>query len=274
MRGDALHRQPRLGHAGGHEQHALVLGHCLGGGGLVGQHHVVRVAERGDGFARAVGADFLVGVEQHRQARIVRPAGVAQDGQRMQDHRDAALVVGNAGPVELVAVQPVRFGGEDALAVDGVHVRDEQEVALAGAGEAALDHLARPDARRDALGHGAQCAQPGFDVVGHALQAGGVLRTGFDRHHLAQRLNHRRLRAACGGQQLLVGGHRLGAGTQGQCGELHRSGRARCLHPRSPWIAWAVAACRQCRHVQLAMRHSARPASTPASAVAACPVAR
>ena len=59
MRGAALHHHARRGRARGHQQHALVLCHRLGGGGLEGQHHVVRVAERGDGFARAVGADLL-----------------------------------------------------------------------------------------------------------------------------------------------------------------------------------------------------------------------
>jgi hypothetical protein len=67
----------------------------------------VLLGELRDRLARRRRADLLVVVEEHRELRVVAPAGVLQDRQRMEDDGDAALVVGDPGTVELVAVLPI-----------------------------------------------------------------------------------------------------------------------------------------------------------------------
>jgi hypothetical protein len=64
----------------------------------------VLVGERGDRFARSDRADFLVGVEKDGEARVVVPAGADENPRRMEDDGDAARVVGDARPVQPVAV--------------------------------------------------------------------------------------------------------------------------------------------------------------------------
>jgi hypothetical protein len=72
------------------------------------------VGERRDDLAGADRADLLVRVDQHGQRVVVLPAGVVQDLHGMQHHRQAALVVGDAGAVDLVALDLVRLGLQDA----------------------------------------------------------------------------------------------------------------------------------------------------------------
>jgi hypothetical protein len=79
MRGAPLDRHRHGGCAGGGQQHALGRGHCLGSGGLVGQHHVMLFGDGGDGLARAGRLRLFVGIEQHGQLGVVLPAGGPQD---------------------------------------------------------------------------------------------------------------------------------------------------------------------------------------------------
>ena len=112
----------------------------------------------------------------------------------MQDHRDAALVVGDAGPVDAVAIDPIGLGGEDAVLIDGVHMRDQHQLSGAGAFKGADHHVGAGAARRLApLGLGTQRLQPCLGELGHAGKAGDIAAAGFDHHHLAQGVDHGRL---------------------------------------------------------------------------------
>ncbi len=175
----------------------------------VGSHEnttVVLVGQRRDQLARADRADLLVGIEQHRDPRVVLPAGVVQDLQRMQDHRDAALVVGDAGAVELVAVEPVRLGRQRVGRIDRVHVRHQHQALLAGAVERALDDRARSLRALDPFGLRAELLQAPLGVVGHLRQAFDVRAAGLDHHHVLQRLDDRRLGAPRRIEQRCIGG--------------------------------------------------------------------
>ena len=165
----------------------------------------------------------------------------------MQDHCDAALVVGDAGAVQLVAVLAVRLGREDALAVHRVHVRNQQKALLAGAGERALDQFAGAGARLDPLGHGAEGTQPRLDVVAHALEPSRVGRAGFDEHHVAQRVDHRRLGGACGGEQLVIDAGGVGRAAVRKCGERGKGGERSSMHGLAPVRGPSSCAARELR---------------------------
>ena len=79
----------------------------------------------------------------------------------MQDHCDAALVVGNARAVELVAIKLVGLGLKDAGLVDRVHVGLQHDLLRAtAAARADHDVTARAHRGRAAFGLEAERLQP------------------------------------------------------------------------------------------------------------------
>ena len=190
-----------------------VLRTALAAGRLGREHVIVLLGELGDRLARRRRADLLVVVEEHRELRVVAPAGVLQDRQRMEDDGDAALVVGDPGAVELVAVLAVRLAGERAGRVDRVHVGDQHELPRAAAAEAALDHRPRAARRRDPFGACAERLQARLDIAGHLREAGGVGAARLDEHHVLQAGDHRRLGGVRRGEQRRVGRRRAAGGS-------------------------------------------------------------
>ncbi len=206
MRGAALHVQRGRSNACRGQQQRLALHDHRARRRLAGQHYVVLLREFCNGVAGTERAHFLIRVEQHGDLRIVLPPGRLEDRQRMQDDRDAALVVGDAGAVQAVAVQFDRLGGQRVGPVDRVHMRDQHDAALAGAGQRALDHGAWALRHGDALSSRAQRLEACFCEAGHLRQAGRIGAAGLDRHHVLERLDQRGLGRAGGVQQLRVRG--------------------------------------------------------------------
>ena len=137
-------------------------------------------------FARADRTDLFVRIEQHRQFGVVAPAGLAENLQRMQDHCDAALVVGDARPVDAVAIDAIGLGGEDAALIDGIHMGDQHQLFAAAAFERPDHDIGPGAARRLApLGLGSQRFQPRLGEVGHFGEAFDVGAARFDHHHVA-----------------------------------------------------------------------------------------
>jgi hypothetical protein len=213
----ALHFHRGLRDAGRAEQQRLALGHRLGGRRLERQHRVVQVGRGGDEFARAHRAHFFVGVHQHGERVVVAPARIGQDLERGQHHRDAALVIGDAGAVDAVAVHLVGLAAEDARRIHRVHVALQHDLALAGALERADDDVgARAGFCLATLGLEPRCLQAPLDHVGHLEQALDVQAARFDLHHLLQVVDDGGLRLLCGGEQLRVGRGLRGGGAQGE----------------------------------------------------------
>ncbi|MNY15439.1 hypothetical protein D3C86_1486500 [compost metagenome] len=157
--------------------------------------------QRGNRGAGAERTDFLVGVEQHGHPCEVLPALRLHDLQRMQDDRDAALVVRDTRPVELVALLADRLRGQRVMRIDRVHVGDQQDAAPPRALQRALDDRAVALRRRHALHAGTQRLEALLGVGGHAVQPVDVMAARLDRHHLLERLHHARLRGLCRLQQ-------------------------------------------------------------------------
>jgi len=174
----------------GAEQQPVVHGGGRRLGRLTGQHHIMLVRQFGNDFAGADRADFFIGIERHRQFCVIAPAGVVQDFQRMQDHRKAALVVGDSGSIDVVAVDAPRLRREDALLIHGVHMADQHQLFTAGAREGADHHVGTGAAAGLApLRLRAQRLQPRLGEIGHLLEALDVAAAGFNQHHLVQRLD-------------------------------------------------------------------------------------
>jgi hypothetical protein len=166
------------------------------------EHRVLVGGDARDRRARAGRADLLVAVDEDRQRRVVLEAELVEHRDDVQDQRDALLVVGDAEPVGAVAVDPKRLVLEHAAQVDGVHVRDQQHLLLAGALPFGLHHragLGRRVVHLEDIGrrqHGdlaAELAQAIGDQAGDLLEAFDVLAARLDRDQLAQRVEQRLL---------------------------------------------------------------------------------
>ena len=147
----------------------------------------------------------------------------------MQDHRDAALVVGDAGAVELVAVLLVGLALQDAGLVHGVHVGLQHDLLRAAAGQCA-DHGvgAGTDRRLAALGLEAERRQSRIEQRRQLGQTHRIGTAGLDRDQRLERFDHRRLRGLRGGEQRGVG---RGTGERRshreRCGSGHGGERAK-----------------------------------------------
>ena len=121
----------------------------------------------------------------------------------MQDHRDPLLVVGDAEPVGPVAVGPEGLPRGHAPLVDGVHVRDQQDLARARALEGRAHRL--PDAVRrvphaavnggagvDELNLAPERPQAAGDEVGEPGEAFQVAAARLDGDELLQRVEQGR----------------------------------------------------------------------------------
>ena len=93
------------------------------------------IGQAGDQLARADRTHLLIGVCENGECVVVAPAGVLQDLQRGQNHRQAALVVSDPGTVQAIALDLVGLAGKDAGLVDRVHVGLQHDLALARAFE-------------------------------------------------------------------------------------------------------------------------------------------
>ncbi|MCY1367623.1 hypothetical protein D9M69_545660 [compost metagenome] len=201
MRGLAGDVDLHVGDARGAERHLFV----AGAGGLEREHVVGQLGFFLDQVARTEGAFFFVGVEQHGDGAVVAHAVVFQQLERVQDDGVAALVVGDAGAVGLVAFDAERRLGERALGVHGVHVRHEQQVLAAAALEIADDVVADHEAGRLAARDGeAEVLQLAFEVRAGGGHAFGVTGAGLDVDELLERLDHRRLLVGGGLEQHVV----------------------------------------------------------------------
>ena len=76
---------------------------------LAREDRIVLRAELRDQPARPGRAHFLVGVDQHGDELVVVEVERAQGGQRMQDQRDAVLVVGDPETVRAPVAHPERL---------------------------------------------------------------------------------------------------------------------------------------------------------------------
>jgi len=195
-----FHRHDRG--SGGAEQQPFGARDRLGARRLAREDDVVLAGEPCDRLARSGRADLLVLVEQDGDLRIVAPAGVLQDRERMEDDRDPALVVGDPRPVELVAVAAVRLRRESPGRIDRVHVGDQHQLLRPRSGQGAAHHRAVPAGAGDPLGARADVAQAPLDVVGQLRQARGVRAPRFDRDHVLEARDHRRLGRLRGGEPL------------------------------------------------------------------------
>ena len=104
------------------------------------------------------------------------------------------------GPVQPVAVAVPELPGQRAGRIDGIQVRDQHQLLRAGAGERSLDERARPPCGLEAQGRGAERLQSRLRVVGHSRQADRVAAARFDRHHVPEAFDDRRLLYLRGGE--------------------------------------------------------------------------
>lgn len=82
----------------------------LAQGGLEGQDRVLFAGQFGDQLAGPKGAFFLVGIEHYGQGTPGRELEVIEQAKAMQDDRDAALGVADAG-----SIGPGGVAGKGAL---------------------------------------------------------------------------------------------------------------------------------------------------------------
>ncbi len=146
-------------------------------------------------------ANFLIGIDQHRQRPVLLELHRLQDRDRVQDLCDALLVVLDAESVSTLTIDSERLLGSRATWVDGIHMGEQQDVARARPLEAGQDDPA--DLRgcvletdpvcgsRHELHVPAECAQSVGDHLRNAVQSLDVAATRFDRHQLLQRLQIR-----------------------------------------------------------------------------------
>ncbi len=120
----------------------------------------------------------------------------------MNDDRDALLVVGDAHAISAVALDAERLLCQHSARIDRVHVREQQDLFRAGAGERGAHHLS--DLRRrvfhlvdvgglDQLDLAAQRLQAAGDKLCNALEALEVAAARFDRYQRFQRFEQGRL---------------------------------------------------------------------------------
>ena len=201
MRGLAAHRQRRLADAARRQRDPAFL---RPQGWLAGEDEVVLGAGALDERACAGRADLLIAVNHHGERAVRTPVHGLQYCQRMQDERDAALVVGDpraVGPRALDAERPL---GERAARIDRVHVREQHDPPRAAALKSGDHHLADllrrveeaigvGGARLVELHLGAERREPLVEARRQAVEPLLVAAPRFDVDELAQRLDHRRL---------------------------------------------------------------------------------
>lgn len=102
-----------------------------------------------DQCARALGAGFLIGVEQQRDLTVLPEIELLQDLHGVQPRDDAALVVHHAGAVGALVLDVEGFGAGGAVLEHGVHVRHQQDARFARAFPGGEDIVARGRRRGD-----------------------------------------------------------------------------------------------------------------------------
>ena len=162
---------------------------CTGG---LKRQHVVRLGRLAlDQVARTERAFFLVGVEQHGDGAKAFKATVLQQLEGVQNHCGAALVVGDAGAVGLVAFDLERRFFKDAFQVHRVLVRQQQHVlaalALFGGNQVVADHVAHGLVARDLE---AQVLQARFQQLRVSCKTLGVAGAGFNVDQFFKRGNY------------------------------------------------------------------------------------
>ena len=207
-------------------------------------------AEAREQPARAGRADLLVAVDEDGDRAEVAEAEAPQHRERVQDHRDPLLVVGDAQPVRLVAVDPEGLPLGHAPEVDGVHVRDQQDLARARAPEGRahglsdalrrVPHAVHAGAHVDELDLAPERPQAAGDEVGEPGEAFQVAAAQLDGDELLQRVEEgSRLAPGRREDRLLrlgENGCRRGKGNR-EDGRGHRKGQRplpSCAHRRSP----------------------------------------
>jgi hypothetical protein len=159
-------------------------------------------AEAGEHGARARRAHLLVGIDQHGQKTVVAEAHRLEHGDRVEDERDALLVVGDRESISAIAIDPERLFLQHAAQVDGVHVGDQHDLPGAGPLELGVHHGARlfrrvvhpvDVGRLDDRDLAAHFGQPFGDQRRQLRQPLGILAAGFDVDEVAQRIEQRRL---------------------------------------------------------------------------------
>ncbi len=130
-----------------------------GAAGFEIERDVVLLGKLLDQRARAARAGFLVGVEKHRDARIVLELQILQDVQHRNRDDDAGLVVRHAGAMGAAALDAERARGGRPLGEHRVHVRHQQHLAFAGAVEGRDDVVARGRGGGDGLDRRAELLQ-------------------------------------------------------------------------------------------------------------------
>ncbi len=111
--------------------------------GLQVQRHIVLPGYPLNQLGGALGAGFLVGIEQEGDFRVVLEVQVLEDFQRIQTGDDTALVIHDTRPVGAPVLDIERLGCRRAFLEHRVHVRHQQDPRLAVALEGRHDALAR-----------------------------------------------------------------------------------------------------------------------------------
>ena len=196
----ALHAEQDGGDAGGGERQFV----GFDARGFEGEYRVMLAAELGEHVPRARGTDFLVGVDQHGHQPVIAQVHRLEDGQRVNNECDPLLVVGDTQTVRAVAVDPERLLGEHATQIDGIHVRDQQDLLAPGTGEPRVHHLADffrridhvIDVRWIWLDHldlSAERRQAIGDQRRKPVEARAIAAAGLDRHQFLEGGEERRL---------------------------------------------------------------------------------
>ncbi len=139
---------------------------AIGGGGyrvairrFVGENVIMLAGEFGDQCLRARRAHLLVRIEEHSDRAVVVELLVAQQLERMQDHRHAALGIGDTRPVGALPVHAERAFGGAAFGEHGVVVDHQQEVLAALALQGGDDIVPYRGRGRSGAHLGSQCLQ-------------------------------------------------------------------------------------------------------------------
>ena len=127
-----------------------------------------------------------------------------EDGQRVDDERDALLVIGDAKAIGTVAIDAEWLLRQHAAQIDGIHVRDQQDFLRTGSGETRQHHLAGLLGRVDHAVSVSRVRLDQFDLAtnprqalcnerGELIEPFAIPASGFDRHQFLKRIKERRL---------------------------------------------------------------------------------
>ena len=188
-------------------------------------HQIVFLAQARDTASRTRRSDFFVGIDQHRQFTERVHLQRRDHPQRVENHCDPRLVIGDAQTVGLAVFDPKWLARQVATLVDRVHVRDQRDLRRAAALDPRKEHRAGAIVWRgcDDFERHARCGELGLDHRTHPGQPFKVAAAGFDLDKLLQGLQRERFLQGSLRSNRFAGdfGIRLTGGQQARAKEHH-----------------------------------------------------